>query len=302
MRLKRLTIGISLFFIIITQCIHPVNAADTQSLNIYSHAALLINMNTGRVLYDRNSTEILYPASITKVMTAILAIENADLNSIARVSYNAVMSVPFGYSTANLQLDEELSVENLLYVLMLPSACDAAVVLSEHVSLSEESFINLMNEKALELGCTNTNFVNASGVHDDNHYSTARDLALITEYAMKNPIFRTIVSTTTYTLPSTNKYPNRDRVFINTNRLIRLDNSSREDNYYYKHAIGVKTGMTDEAGETLSTVASQDGQEYLVILLRAGYTGGLSERYLDSTTLFNFAFNTYTRKNYNQSG
>ena len=153
---------------------------------IHSEAGLLIEVNSGNILYSKNSNKKMYPASTTKIMTAILALENCNLNEIATVSKNAINLVPSGYTTAQLVAGEKMSIQDLLYGLMLNSANEAANVIAEHVSGSVEEFSKLMNSKAEELGCTNTHFVNANGMHNENHYTTAEDLAKITAYCMKN--------------------------------------------------------------------------------------------------------------------
>lgn len=190
---------------------------------------------------------------------------------------------------------EVLTIDQLLHVLLIPSANDAANVLAEHIAGSVNSFATMMNTKALELGCENTNFVNANGVHDKNHYSTAYDLSLIGRYAMQNETFRQIVSTTEYTLPATNKYPEANRFFRNTNELIRPDERDRVDNYYYSYATGIKTGYTDSAKNCIVASSKKDGIEYIVVILGAERTeNGLSARYLDCKNLFNYAFENYT--------
>ncbi|MBO4815682.1 MAG: D-alanyl-D-alanine carboxypeptidase [Clostridia bacterium] len=277
--------------------------ADESTPQIYCPSALLMDLNSGKILYEKNIDEKKYPASLTKIMTAIIVLENCKLDDVAEVSYNAVMSISTGYVTANLQIGEELTIEQLLYVLMVGSSNDAAVVLAEHVSGSVEEFAKLMNEKAKELGCTNTNFVNPNGEHDENHYSTARDLAAITKYAMKDEKFREIVATTSYKLPTTNKYDKDDRFFTTTNNLIIVNNNSRADNYYYKYAIGIKTGFTTPAGNCLIAAASKGGLELLTVVLEGFQTDeGLSQRYLDTKALFEYGYDTYTLRNVAKSG
>ena len=179
-----------LFLIIITLFgfIHPVLAVDSNNsqkdININdittnSSSCLLMDAKTGKIIYAKNAYEKLYPASTTKLMTAILTLENCKLTDTAIVSHNAIYSIPVGYSHASLKEDEELTIEQLLNVLLIPSANDAAIVLAEHISGSVEEFSKLMNEKAKSLGCLNTNFVNPNGIQNKNHYSTAYDLALI---------------------------------------------------------------------------------------------------------------------------
>ncbi len=276
-------------------------ADDT--LETDSPSALLMELSTGKILYEKNKDEKMYPASLTKVMTAVVVLENCDLDEIATVSSNAVTSLSSGYVTANLQEGEELTVEQLLYVLMVGSSNDAAIVLAEHVSGSVDEFADLMNEKATEIGCTSTHFVNPNGVHDEDHYSTAYDLALIAQYAMQNETFRTIVSTTSYTLPATNKYDAEDRTFTTTNSLLIVNNSDTADNYYYEYATGIKTGFTTPAGNCLIASANKDGLELLTVVLGGEQTDtGLSQRYLDTIRMFEYGYDNYTLKEVVSSG
>lgn len=296
---------ICLFLLLILNMLFSpfVKADEVTTPDISSPAALLMDLSSGKVLYEKNMNEKRYPASLTKVMTAIVVLENRDLSDIATVSYDSVMSLSSGYVTANLQIGEELTVEQLLYVLMVGSSNDAAIVLAEHVSGSIESFAELMNQKAKEIGCTSTNFVNPNGVHDENHYSTAYDLAIIARYAMQNETFRTLVSTTSYKLPITNKYDREDRVFTTTNSLLLVNNNNRSDNYYYKYATGIKTGFTTPAGNCLIASADKSGLELITVVLGAGQTSeGLSERYIDTKNLFKYGYDTYTLREVIKSG
>ena len=191
-----------------------------------------------------------------------------------------------GYSHANLQEGEELTIEELLNVLLIPSANDAAVVLAEHIAGSVEDFADLMNEKAKEIGCTNTNFVNPNGIHDSEHYSTAYDLALIGLYAMQFSDIMRIAAVTQYTLPATNEYSETDRIFNATNGLI--DSSSK---YYYEYATGLKTGYTNKAGSCIVATAEKDGRELLSVILKSN---SVAERYEDCETLFEYGFENYS--------
>ena len=273
-----------------TFCFASENPPDT-----YAEACVLMESSTGRILYEKNANQVMYPASTTKIMTAILALEHCNLNDIATVSYDAIYSVPYSYVHANLQLGEELTIEQLLHILLIPSANDAANVLAEHIGGSVDSFATMMNAKATEIGCKNTHFVNANGIHNAEHVSTAYDMALIGRYAMQNSVFRNIVSKTNYTLPTTNKYDKLDRVFNTTNELIKEDYRDRVDNYYYKYAIGIKTGYTDPAKSCIVAAAQKDGLEYIVSVLGAGTTeNGLQARPIDCKNLFEYAFNNFT--------
>ena len=228
-------------------------------------------------------------------MTAILALENCDLTDKAVVSHNAIYNVPASYSHAYLVEGEELTIYQLLNVLLIPSANDAAFVLAEHIAGSVESFSTMMNTKALEIGCKNTHFVNPNGIHSTDHYSTAYDLALIGRYAMQFETFRKIVSTAEYTLPATNKYPEANRFFEQTNALVVPDDRDSVDNYYYSNATGIKTGYTSAAGECLVASSKKDDIEYIAVILGGEkLENGLSARFTDCKNLFNYAFENFT--------
>lgn len=200
----------------------------------------------------------------------------------------------FGYAHAYLKEGEVLTIEQLLHVLLIPSANDAANVLAEHIAGSINSFTTMMNTKAMELGCKNTNFVNTNGMQEKNHYSTAYDLAIMGRYAMQNETFKSIVSKTKYTLPATNMYPENNRYFKTTNELIMPDERDSVDNYYYEYATGLKTGYTEAAKECIVATAKKDDKEFILVILGAERTeNGLSGRFLDCKNLFNYAFENY---------
>lgn len=271
------------------------------SITTYSPACLLMESSTGKILYEKNMNEVRYPASTTKIMTAILALEKCQLTDVATVSHDAIFTVPAGYTHANLREGEKLTIEQLLHALLIPSANDAANVIAEHISGSVSEFANLMNEKAVEIGCKNTHFVNPNGVFNKEHVTSAYDLALMGRYAMKNSTFREIVKNTTYTLPATEKYPKADRTLTTTNELLVAKNSSSKDNYYYPDAIGIKTGYTSEAGSCIVAGAQRDGLEVIAVILGGESTkDGLSQRYLDCKTLFDYAFNNYSIRTVNE--
>lgn len=287
-----------LFLIIITllSFIHPVLAVDSNNsqkdININdittnSSSCLLMDSKTGKIIYAKNAYEKMYPASTTKLMTAILTLENCKLTDTAIVSHNAIYSIPVGYSHASLKEDEELTIEQLLNVLLIPSANDAAIVLAEHISGSVEEFSKLMNEKAKSLGCLNTNFVNPNGIQNKNHYSTAYDLALIGKYALKFPDIKRIAMVKQYTLPTTNKYDKTDRIFNATNGLINDDVLNKN---YYEYATGLKTGYTDASGYCIVSTAKKDDKELIAVILNSD---SISKRYSDCKTLFNYGFDNY---------
>lgn len=287
-----------LFLLIITLFgfINPVFADDSnisqKDININdittnSSSCLLMDAKTGKIIYAKNAYEKMYPASTTKLMTAILTLENCKLTDTAIVSHNAIYSIPVGYSHASLKEDEELTIEQLLNVLLIPSANDAAIVLAEHISGSVEEFSKLMNEKAKSLGCLNTNFVNPNGIQDKNHYSTAYDLALIGKYSLKFPDIKRIAMVKQYTLPTTNKYDKTDRIFNATNGLINDDVLNKN---YYEYATGLKTGYTDASGYCIVSTAKKDDKELIAVILNSD---SISKRYSDCKTLFNYGFDNY---------
>ncbi len=268
--------------------------AETSPISTYSPYCILMEASTGKIIYEKDAHAKVPPASTTKIMTAILTLENCKLTDTATVSHNAIFSVPLGYTHAYLVEGEVLTIEQLLHILLIPSANDAANVLAEHIAGSVESFSTMMNTKALELGMQDTNFVNPNGVQNEEHYSSAYDLAILGRYAMQNETFRKLVSTTKYTLPATNLYPKADRYFSTTNALIVPDERDSVDNYYYPYATGIKTGYTNAAKNCIVASSKKDGVEYIVVILGAEQTeNGLSGRYLDCISLFNYAFDNY---------
>ena len=253
----------------------------------------LAQTNTGKVLYERNADEKIYPASVTKLMTAILVVENCELDEIVTVSENAVFSVPSGYVNANLQVGEELTVEDLLYVMLIPSANDAANALAEHVGGSIESFGAMMNTRAKELGCTGSNFTNPSGLQEKDHYTTTRDLYLISREAITKPIIKKIIKTTQYTLPETNKYTDTKlkRVFATTNYMIKTSLTK----YYCDYCIGGKTGYTTEAKNCVVEYAEKNGIELIAVVMgeNASVKG---KKFLSAKKMFEYVFNNYENK------
>jgi len=283
------------FFIIMTLIItlfslYTLSFADTteNDFQIYSSGSVLIDAKTGKILLQKDMNKKLYPASTTKILTAILAIENLNLDSKLTASRSAVMAIPSGYSNAGIKVGESLSVSDLLEMFLIHSANEVGYIFAEEISGNIDNFANLMNKKASELGCTNTNFTNPSGIHDVNHYSTAYDMALIAKYCMQNETFRNIVNKKSCKFSATDLYP-EERYFKNTNSL--LDSSNR---YYYEYAIGIKTGFTTQAKNCLIAGAKKDGIELIAVMLGAEATeNGQSGRYVDAKNLFNYGFENY---------
>ena len=264
---------------------------DSIDSKLYTDCLLLIHADTGDILYEKNANKKMYPASTTKILTAIIVLEKSYLNERVTVSSSAINAVPSSYTKANLKAGEEFTVEELLNVLLIPSANDAANVLAEHVSGSTQEFANLMNEKARAIGLNNSHFTNPSGIHNEELYSTASDLALIARYAMKIEKFRDIVKKTSCSLPPTSLHPEDDRHFETSNLLLKKDNST----YYYEYTTGVKTGFTSPAGDCLVASAKKDDIEFIAVCLNSStLDNGLREKFLDCKTLFEYAFSNYT--------
>ena len=244
---KILLILLATLFIANTSFVFATNEAPS----LYSQSAILIDSKTGKVLYSKNADKKMYPASTTKILTAILTLENCNLDEKVTVSHDAIASIPDGYSSASLQFGEELTIEQLLQFLIIHSANDAANVLAEHVGGSIESFVSMMNTKVYELGLSNTHFTNAFGMHNDNHYTTAQDLAIIMNYCIKNEDFRRISGKASCAIPATNKYDARS--YTSTNALI-IPNSYM----YYPYLTCGKTGYTSQAGDCLVSCSYKD--------------------------------------------
>lgn len=283
------------FLIIIFNILSINKFCNAAEINISAPVCVLMEYSTGKILFEKNLNKMMYPASTTKLMTAILVLEKCQLTDVATVGNSAVDSVPAGYSTAYLQKGEKLTIEQLLHVLLIPSANDAANVLAEHVGGSIANFANMMNSKAKEIGCENTNFKNPSGIHDENHYSTAYDLSLIAKHAMQFQTIKDIVQKTVYNLPKTDKYNSDNRIFYNTNLLL---SHHSPDDYYYPYATGLKTGYTNPAKDCIIATAKKDDLELIAVILGSEDTNGsLVPKFLDYKKLFEYGFSNYSYKN-----
>lgn len=250
---------------------HTIDGASAlipqEELELDLKAALMYEMNSGTLLYTMNPDEKMYPASVTKVMTCLVAMEKGNLEDVLTVSREVVYSRDPAGSNVDLKVEEKMTLKELLYCLMVASANDAASTISEYIAGSEEAFVELMNEKAAELGCTNTHFANPHGLHDENHYTCARDLAKIMMAALEYDIFNEIYSTKTYEVPATNK--SEARQLVSTNYMIE---QSQVEHYYDKRVIGGKTGFTTPAGRCFVGV-SESGEMKVLTVALGGSTG-----------------------------
>lgn len=254
---------------------------------LHSKADILLDAKTGSVLYENHSREKLYPASTTKLITAILTMENCQLTDNVTIKKEWLNGIPASYTIASLQPGETLTVDQLLHVLLIPSANDAANALACHIAGSIDNFAVKMNEKAIEIGCENTHFVNPSGIHNDDHYSTAYDMALIGKYATKFDTITNIATMLTYSLPD---LPDgKKRTFKATNTLITPKNQ-----YYYEYATGLKTGYTDKAKSCIVATAKKDDIELLCVVLGGEKTEDKkAQRELDCKALFDYGFSNF---------
>lgn len=279
----------------------PISAAaeadPVLGFEISSKAVYMVNDDTGIVVYEKNADEKMYPASLTKVMTAIIAIENcSDLTGSIATAPTYVFDELYllGASNADIRHGEQMRMIDLLYAMMLRSACEAAGIIADYVTNGDPAkFVQMMNDKAKELGCTNTNFVNVHGLHDNDQYTTAKDMYLIFSYAMKNETFAEIASTWSYELPATNKHSS-SRTITHTNSMMNSTNSS-----YYQYLTASKTGTTDESGRCLASSATKGAYTYTLVTMNAPiyYDNGdyISDNlsYVDAKSLYEWAFNKW---------
>ena len=271
----------------------PVSAEPEKAVpETASAAVILAQEGTGRILYEKNADQRVYPASTTKVMTAMIAIEKLDPSQVLVASETAILIDRDG-SNMGILAGEELTVEQLLYGLLVHSANDAANVLAEAVGGDISSFVSLMNEKAEELGMNSSHFMNAHGYHDPDHYTTARDMLTLSMKAMESDLFRTIVSTPVYEIPPTNRYK-EIRYLSSNNALINVMKGHR---YIYEGAKGIKTGHTNDSGYCLTSYAKRNGLGLFCVTMNApvDYTGNYS--FLDTISLFDYGYKNFTLQN-----
>lgn len=252
--------------------------------NVYAESAIVMEASTGLILYEKNIHEKRYPASITKIMTALLAIENSSLNDIVTFSKDAVFNVELSSSRIGIDVGEQLTMQQCLYGILLESANEVSYATAEHVAGSIPAFTEMMNEKAKSLGCLNTNFVNPHGLPDNNHVTTAYDMALITKAAMENETFRNITSTRTYKIPPTN-IQKETRYLRNHHKFIL------KQDFFYDNTTGGKTGYTNAARYTLVTTAKKGDMELIVVIMKVDTS---AHQYQDTQKLLDFGFDNFS--------
>ncbi|MBP5596460.1 MAG: D-alanyl-D-alanine carboxypeptidase [Pseudobutyrivibrio sp.] len=289
---KRLLKALSLIFIfnlIIGIPKIEVKAQDywPSSVEVTAESAIVMEEETGAILYSKNMDDVHYPASITKIMTALVVLENCDLDETVTFSAEAVYGTELGSSSIARDVNEEMTVEQTLYGMMLESANECAYALGEHVAGDIDSFVDMMNAKAKELGCKNTHFNNSNGLPDEEHYTSAYDMALISRAAYKIPKFAEIVGTKNYTIPPTNKHS--EPTMLNNHHCML--HYFKTNQYLYEYCLGGKTGYTDVARSTLVTYAKKDGMTLVCVVMK-DQTG---EQYVDTTNLFEYCYDNFTK-------
>lgn len=280
-------IGISLLIFILCLFYSISAFASNETLDLTAKAAILIDNKTNKVLYSKNANKKMYPASTTKIVTAIVVLENSNLDDKVTASYNAAMSVPDGYTSANIQVGEEFTIRQLLQMLLVYSANDAANVLAEYIGGSTESFVSMMNTKIHDLGLKNTHFTNAYGLHDENHYTTASDLAKIMQYCLENENFRKLAGSASCAIPATNK--SNPRLYNSTNEAI-IPNGP----FYYTYLTAGKTGFTSNAGECLVSSSYKNDLELIGVIL--GSEGNEHNRFVETKSLYEYGYQNYKLK------
>lgn len=266
----------------------PEQSIETNALSLTAEAAILMDATSGQILYEKNSDTKQYPASITKLMTILLALEkmeaeNIHLTDTITFSHDAIYTIEPGSSHIAIQEGETLTLEQVLYGIILQSANECSNGIAEFVDGSTEAFAKHMTARAKELGCQNTNFVNANGLFDKDHYTTAHDMALITKQLLTHDTYRKLVEKTYYEIPPTNK---QDEIRYLHGQHQMLNKHSL---YYYPEAKGGKTGFTNEALNTLVTFAKKGNTELIVVVLKCAG----AQHYVDTKTLFDYGFDNY---------
>lgn len=280
--------------VIVSQALSSITAEATGDIassdtwpagpSVYADGAIVMEASTGLILYEKNIDKTYYPASITKIMTVLLALENSNLGDIVTVSKNAVYDIEMDSSKLWIDVGEQLTMQQCLYGILLESANDVAYAVAEHIAGSMPAFVDMMNEKAKSLGCKNTHFTNPHGLPDDDHYTTPYDMALITREAMKNETFRKIFSTRTYQIPPTNVQP-ETRYLRNHHKLIL------GEGYKYDGCIGGKTGYTSKAKYTLVTVAKRGDLELICVIMRDDIS---AHQYTDTQKLLDYGYDNFS--------
>lgn len=286
MKKVRTLFSVILCISVIVSLYSTVSYADSPSwpenVSIQAEGGIVMDADTGTILYGKNIHTTYYPASITKILTALIVVEQCDLNEMVTFSHNAVYNVEAGSTSAGLDEGDVISVRDCLYALLLKSANEAGNALAEHVAGSTEAFADMMNQRAASLGCQDSHFANPSGLNDPNHYVSAYDMALIGQAALNNETFMEIDSSLYYDLPVTKRNPEGARIYPG-HKMLKKNLAE-----YYEGCLGGKTGYTSLAGNTLVTFARRNGMTLISVVLNGHQT-----QYIDTKALLDFGFRNF---------
>jgi len=293
---KSISLIISIFLVCLVFTT-PALAYKPSTFTLTAQGCLIANVDTDAVIYEKNSDEKLYPASLTKIMTAVVVLDECKNPENVLVTCNkGSLDILLGTDSSvfNLVAGEQLPALELLYILLVHSANDAANVLAEHFGGSIPGFVDKMNAKAKELGMANSHFMNAHGLHDENHYTTPRDLYTLTKHALKNETFKQIFGTVRHTVPATNM-TSKTRILATT--VFIQDPNTSMANTYYRPVDGGKTGYTDAAGRCLVTYAEEDGITYVCVIMKCPVrnSAGAKVRYefAETKQLYEWVFDEF---------
>ena len=251
---------------------------------LVSESAVLIDADTGQILYDKDMHRQMYPASITKILTVITGLEKLNMDDRMTMSHYAVFSIPVGSSHIALDENEEISMEQAVYAALLMSANDACNGIAERIAGSTDAYAVMMNETAKRAGAFNSNFVNPHGLSDDNHYTTAYDMAMICRYALKNETFKKVFGTYKYIMAPTNEQP-ESRTFINQHYMVS------DPKLRYDGIIGGKAGWTKVSKCTLVTAAERNGKTLIAVVMKCVMD---NDKYADTKALLDYGFENFT--------
>ncbi|MGN0493147.1 MAG: D-alanyl-D-alanine carboxypeptidase family protein [Acutalibacteraceae bacterium] len=282
------------FILVFSAIAAPLTARayEITGFNITAKAGMLVSMDTGEILYSNNADEKMYPASLTKIMTVILMLESEKYDPEGKVAMTKEVQRLIsgtGSAVSNFQIGEEITQLDLVYTVLMSSFGDCAYLAAIYYGGSVEGFVGMMNAKAQELGLTGTHYMNPVGLHDEQNYTTARDVYTLFSYALKNSTFKTVCGTPRYTVAATNM--SGARILSTTNFMI--DNTT---NYFYQYTKGGKTGYTDEAGRCLASFATYNGYNYICVLMNCPPNADKRYEFLESAELYRWAFNNFSFK------
>ena len=258
-----------------------------QGPSINSEAGIVMDIDSGAILYAKNIDEQHYPASITKIMTALVALENYELDETVKFTWDDIRFLEYGDAHIGIKPDEELTMEDCLYGMLLASANEVSHGIGAHMEGGYEAFLEEMNETAEELGCKNSHWMNTHGLHDEQHYTSARDMALIGAAAFQHEDFRKITGTYQHVIPETNI--TAEKRYVHQNHKMLRDWDSR----YYEYCVGGKTGYTDQALSTLVTFATKGDVNLVAVVLKTH--GGGNNTYVDTRAMLDFAFDNFAK-------